>query len=725
MKDIALIGCGAVSKEHYVPACKLMPDVSITWFVDKHQNNAKQLVHDYGKGAIATDYHSVKDVDAVIVAVPNALHAEVTTYFLEMGVDVLCEKPIATSLIDAQSMLRSRELTGARLAINHPRRRFNSYRVAKSLIDQNSLGPLAGITYEEGQVFDWPSSSSFLLNPRMSGGGVLIDTGIHVVDLIRWLFNCEMNLMHYEDDGLGRIESNSEIQCSITKDQREIPCKISLSRTRRLDNCMVISGQDSSIKVTLSDLNGVTFQGSGFNGRIESSAKITQNECFADQISALLDPTRDDYTKGEEALNALAFIEQCYASRVNMNLVWDTFRSNRYFSFPSRYNRILIVGASGFLGTRLSERMSLDLNLNVRATVHRAYRGVRLGRLPIELVECDILDFDQVSRAVRDCDVIINCSRDRGLRKKEVIDFYTKGTRNLLEAACTQGVKRFIHISTAAIHGFKHDENFVDETSPTASTRDTYMRGKLEAEKIVSKYAGVILTSILRPTLIYGPYSSNWTVQIIELVRDGQITGIGPDTLANLVYVDDVVQAILLCLERDVVSGEPFIINNDLKLVHWLEYLKPFANQLHTPLQMTREPLLVQKARKSLMLLRDSYSSLRDVLSSPEALGLATRIPIVLKIGQHFVKGEKRQRLQAKVLAQARMKKPNLSILKKYESIPKGLYEVFACRSSFSSARAKSVFGFEPEVSVRDGVQLTLEWAKWARLLQVETENFD
>jgi nucleoside-diphosphate-sugar epimerase len=488
---------------------------------------------------------------------------------------------------------------------------------------------------------------------------------------------------------------------------------------------MIISGQDSSIKVALSDLNGITFQGSGFNGRLESSGKITHSECFADQIAALLDPTRDDYTKGEEALKALEFIEQCYARRLDMNLRWDAFKSNRHFSFGSRYNRILIVGASGFLGARLSEWMSLDLNLNIRATVHKAYSGVRLGRLPIELVECDVLDFDQVSRAVRDCDVIINCSRDKGLGKKEVVDFYAKGTRNLLEAACTHGVKRFIHISTAAIHGFKHDENLVDETSLTVSTRNTYIRGKLEAEKIVRKYAGVILTSILRPTLIYGPYSSDWTVQIIERVRNGQISGVSSDSLANLVYVDDVVQAILLCLERDVVSGEPFIINNDLELVHWFEYLRAFANQLHSSLQMSGEPLLVQKVHKSLMLLRDSYSTLREVLSSPEGLGLAARIPIVLKIGQDFVKGEKRQRLQEKVLAQARRKEPNLNILKKYETIPRGLYEVFACRSSFSSARARSAFGFEPEVFVRDGVELTMDWAKWARLLQVETENFD
>lgn len=239
------------------------------------------------------------------------------------------------------------------------------------------------------------------------------------------------------------------------------------------------------------------------------------------------------------------------------------------------------------------------------------------------------------------------------------------------------------------------------------------------------EYAEVILTSILRPTLIYGPYSNDWTVQMIERVRNGQISGVSSDSLANLVYVDDVVQAILLCLDRDVVSGEPFIINNDLELAHWLEYLKPFAKELQSPLQMTGEPLLLQKVRKSLLLLRDSYSTLREVLSSPETLGLAARIPIVLKIGQNLVKGEKRQKLQEKMLAQARVKEPNLSILKRYETIPRGLYEVFACRSSFSSAKARSAFGFEPKVPVRDGVQLTLDWAKWARLLQLETQNFD
>ena len=297
MKEIALIGCGAVSKTHYLPACKLLRDVSITWFVDKDQDNAKQLANDYGTGAIAADYRDVKDVDAVIVAVPNALHAEVANHFLDMDISVLCEKPIATSVVDAKSMIRSCERTGARLAINHPRRRFNSYRIAKSLIDRNSLGSLEGITYEEGLVFNWPSSSSFLLNPLMSGGGVLMDTGVHIVDLIHWLFNCEINLLHYEDDGLGRIESNSDIQCYLPRNQERIPCKISLSRTRRLDNCMTIRGQSCLIKVALSDLDGVTFQGSEFDGKLQSSGKITLTECFADQISALLDPARKTIQK--------------------------------------------------------------------------------------------------------------------------------------------------------------------------------------------------------------------------------------------------------------------------------------------------------------------------------------------------------------------------------------------------------------------------------------------
>ena len=402
-----------------------------------------------------------------------------------------------------------------------------------------------------------------------------------------------------------------------------------------------------------------------------------------------------------------------------MKLRWDAFKSNGNFSFGSCYSRILVVGASGFLGTRLAECMSLDLNLNVRATVHRAYTGVRLGRLPLELVECDVLDFDQVSRAVEGCDVVINCSRYNGLSTKEGIDFYTKGTRNLLEAACRHGVKKFIHISTAAIHGFKHDEKSVDETTPTVSSRNTYIRGKLEAERIVRKYAGAISTSILRPTLIYGPYSGDWTVQIIERVRNGQISGVTFGSLANLVYVDDVVRAILLCLERDVESGEPFIINDDLESVHWIEYLTPFATQLHKPLEMTNEPLIVQKTSKSLMLLRDSYASLREVLSSPEAIGLAVRIPLALKIGQNLVKGEKRERLQAKVLAQPQvhMKEPNLNILKKYQTTPRDLSAVFACQSSFSSAKARSAFGFEPQVFVHDGVELALDWANWARLL--------
>jgi nucleoside-diphosphate-sugar epimerase len=141
-----------------------------------------------------------------------------------------------------------------------------------------------------------------------------------------------------------------------------------------------------------------------------------------------------------------------------------------------------------------------------------------------------------------------------------------EGTRRVLEAALGAGVKRFVHLSTAAIHDCAGLDTF-DETAPELAAADlSYEAAKLAAERIVEQAA--VSAIVLRPTVVYGPWGRDWTERPIRrLIQDVQGLPTGPDTgVSNAIYVDDVVQAII----RSCASAAtgPMLVASD-EVISW------------------------------------------------------------------------------------------------------------------------------------------------------------
>jgi nucleoside-diphosphate-sugar epimerase len=376
-----------------------------------------------------------------------------------------------------------------------------------------------------------------------------------------------------------------------------------------------------------------------------------------------------------------------------------------------------VIGASGFLGSRLVEKLYLEQPLEVRAGIHRPATAARLARYPIKFVDCDLLDKAQVSKALNGCDMVVNCAADSTGDKRKVLDVLVKGTSNLLQAAAEQNIRKLVHISSAAVQGFGNSGKMCEESSPIFS-RDPYVRGKTKSEKIVMAHAQSISVVILRPTLIYGPYSSDWTISIIERLKDDVPTIIGDRRLANLVYVDDVADAIIRALLRDEANGQTFIINNPQSTVTWAEYVQKYAEELGiSPRRSPEYNLTIKRISNFARLLGDSIRETRLLLKSPEFLALLTSVPILVKLGTMLIKGEKRKDMENTLSSELKIPKPNPKILRKYENVNKQFYNVLTCRTIFSSKKAESLLGFSPQVSFSEGIRATLEWARWAGYL--------
>lgn len=237
---------------------------------------------------------------------------------------------------------------------------------------------------------------------------------------------------------------------------------------------------------------------------------------------------------------------------------------------------ILITGANGFIGGRIAERLSQDASTIVRAGILSYDPASRLSNLPVDLVVCDVLDRPQVEQCTSGITEIIHCAM--GSREVNI-----QGTRNLLEAASHAGVRHFIHLSTTDVYG--NTEGEIDESTSLRNSGIEYPDSKIAAEALCWSYAekGFPLT-VIRPVNVYGPFGIVWSIRFAQRFRTGKFSMHEALTsgLCNMVYVDDLVGAVIQSIGNQKAIGEAFIVNGP-ELITWGEYFQRFNHALGLP----------------------------------------------------------------------------------------------------------------------------------------------
>ena len=141
-----------------------------------------------------TDYHELirdANVDAVIVALPHALHKDAAIYAARHGKHVLLEKPMATTMADAERIAFAFEESGTRLMLGYVHRFREEIIVAKRMLASNDLGAPASVL-DRFCVPGGEDLPEWVWNEELSGGGVMMYSGLHSVDRLRWLLDSEV-----------------------------------------------------------------------------------------------------------------------------------------------------------------------------------------------------------------------------------------------------------------------------------------------------------------------------------------------------------------------------------------------------------------------------------------------------------------------------------------------------------------------------------------------------
>ncbi len=241
--------------------------------------------------------------------------------------------------------------------------------------------------------------------------------------------------------------------------------------------------------------------------------------------------------------------------------------------------RVLITGGAGFIGSHLAERLVKDNHVVIYDNYRRdAFTGLGLDSHPrVTVIRGDVLDLDGVREAMRGCDCVIHMASIAGVdtvMKNPVLTMRVAmtGTQNVLEAAHSQGaMHRFIDFSTSEVFGrFAYQVTEFDATTLGAvgEARWTYAVAKLATEHLAMNYHKELAlpTCSIRPFNIYGPrqVGEGAIHHFIRRALTGEPLVVHNDgaQIRAWCYIDDIVEAILLCLERDSAVGHAFNIGN-------------------------------------------------------------------------------------------------------------------------------------------------------------------
>jgi predicted dehydrogenase len=182
---VGIVGCGLIGQKR----ARSLAGASLIACADTNVARAEQLARSFPGCIPAADWHSVvtrNDIDAIVVATPHNTLAEISRGAIECGKHVLVEKPAARHVSELKPLVGMAREKKVRVRVGFSHRYHRAFRHARTIVDSGALGPLMFLRARYGHGGRVGYEREWRARPELSGGGELIDQGVHIIDLARW-----------------------------------------------------------------------------------------------------------------------------------------------------------------------------------------------------------------------------------------------------------------------------------------------------------------------------------------------------------------------------------------------------------------------------------------------------------------------------------------------------------------------------------------------------------
>jgi nucleoside-diphosphate-sugar epimerase/predicted dehydrogenase len=695
-----MLGSGAVARECFLPSFERLGTLDKLTVVDITVSPELRKAWP-GVNFVEGDFRSMANlprksgITAAIITLPNCLHEEAVIGLLNSGFHALCEKPLALTEDGVRKMRDAAEKNERLLAVNMVRRLYPSIAAMARMIGNGELGKITRVTMEHGGPFRWPVRSFAPFQPQ--NGGVFADMGVHYLDLAE-LFVGPAELKSYRDDWRGGVEAEAEAELESASGAT---VRIMVSRLRTLSNTITVEGVDGTVEADVDSLGKFQLFRPGDDQALEihpirrqpsAPLPVSFQQCFERQIQRFDDriAAGNHFTEdADTALRSARIIEQAYRHRCR--------KSSPQRQDPNGFKPAasLITGATGFIGTRLVERLFDGGATDVTGIIRRPQNCAAAARFPLKLVNADLLDFNAVRKAMEGQTHVFHLAYGRDGANAEAITI--QGTENVVNAAIEAGCEAVVVLSTINVIGWPSGDT--DESAPYRPAGGTYGLTKAAMEKWCLKRAresGKTRIVVLLPSCVYGPGGKTFTELPAELASQGAFGWIsGGAGIANYVFIDNLIDAIFLAASKPEAHGRRFIVNDGW--TSWREFLNPIVKPWEKTIASYESGELARLDGKS------RRGALKRAL---KAAGSSAEFRHQLK--QTPLGSIARALAPKSVLKAGTATAPENGT--KAALPPAWLEDLFGnCRTRFSSARAQSELGWVPRTSLEEGQRISVE----------------
>lgn len=313
----AVVGCGTAANHIHLPLLRAA-GVEVTVFASRSRSSAEATCERWGSGRVVdawTDAVVDGEVDAVLVTTPNAQHRDVAVTAATAGKHVLVDKPIACTVADADDMIAAATANGVVLTPFQNTRFAAPFVAAHDVVTEGRIGDVTGVraAFGHGGPQAWAPNADWFFERARSGGGCLVDLGVHVIDLVRYVTGDDIVSVAAELNGrAGDVETDAQLVVRLSGGAIGT-IHASWSSRPGPDHQLTLIGTDGTVH-----LDGRTpltvFPVDGERERVELPAGSGSP---LDEFLAAVRGERDPSVTAADGRAAIAVVEAAYRSAAN------------------------------------------------------------------------------------------------------------------------------------------------------------------------------------------------------------------------------------------------------------------------------------------------------------------------------------------------------------------------------------------------------------------------